>query len=91
MTVDIASRTGPMHVSEFPINCTNHDSHRTRTKAGIATARERGVSWGQHGKVLAQQNQDEAAAFAETLRPLLVELGTTGVNGPTAIAREPDA
>lgn len=87
MPVDTAARTRPMHVSEFEINCNCYDNHPARTRAGIAQARACNVSWGSHGKSLARQNREEAVAFAENLRPLLVELGANNVRDATAIAR----
>lgn len=82
------TRTGPMPVSECDLKDNFHDDHRTRTKAGIAQARARGISWGQHGKVLARKNQQEAKAFAENLRPLLLEMGCKIFRGATTVARE---
>lgn len=48
--------------------------HRQRTKQGIAKAKGNGVSWGAYGVVLAKQNKDTAQAYAETLRPLFIDL-----------------
>jgi len=47
---------------------------RDATRAGIAAARERGVEWGSAGKIRAAENSASADQFAESLRPLLIEL-----------------
>ncbi len=88
MTAKNTGSKGPISVSEPAIIVIDHDDHRARTKDGIAQARAAGVSWGPHGKVLADRNRAAAAAFAETLRPLFVELGIENHRGPTAIAQE---
>ena len=63
----------------------NHSEH---TKKGIARARAEGVIWGTHGKVLAAHNQQEAQEFAESLRPLLLDLMSHGSTTPTKVARK---
>ena len=79
----------PLPVSECAIPCNEPAvSHAERTIAGISEARERGVQWGTFGKLLAERNRNEAQAFAEILRPLLIELGVNNIPRPTAIARE---
>ena len=79
----------PLPVSECEINVNEPAvSHAERTIAGIADARERGVQWGINGKLLAEKNRKEAQAFAESLRPLLIELGVNNNWGPTAVAEE---
>lgn len=44
------------------------------TREGIAKAKACGVVWGRHGAVLAARNRQDAQEFAETLRPLLLDL-----------------
>ncbi len=55
--------------------------HRDGTRLGIARARARGVTWGRHGKILAEQNRQQADEFAEELRPLILELNPTLPDG----------
>ena len=49
-------------------------NHSKKTKAGIAKAKAAGASWGRQGSVLAKKNQGTAQKFAESLRPLILEL-----------------
>lgn len=72
-----------------------------RTRAALAAAKARGVRLGNpngaahlHGrgnKAAVQAIQDEAQAFADRLRPILVDLQSEGVASASAIARELDA
>ena len=62
--------------------------HGTRTKIGIKKARARGVRWGMNGSKLAQHNRSAADQFAESLRPLILELMLTPRRGPVRLARE---
>lgn len=79
----------PLPVSECEIPCTVPAlSHAERTIVGISEARERGVQFGNNGKLLAERNCKAAQTFAESLRPLLIELGANHNWGPTAIAEE---
>src|SRR5689334_21890961 len=64
------------------------ETHGQRTKTGIATARENGTQWGQHGRVLAQKNREAAQAFAEAMHPIIRDLMIAGCTGPTSLARE---
>ena len=59
-----------------------------KTKLGIAKARSRGVVWGRHGAVLASHNKAGAREFAESLRPLLLELMRVCRLGPRRLARK---
>ena len=59
-----------------------------QTREGIARARSRGVEWGQHGKVLAEQHRKEADAFAKKLRPCLFEVVVHCGPRSTRIAKE---
>jgi len=63
-------------------------NHGERTRIGIIKAKERGVAWGTHGQVLANQNKQQAQVFAEALRPLILELMLERVRGPKALAVE---
>ena len=45
-----------------------------RKKPALAAAKARGVELGANGKLLTAQHKIEALAFAETLRPKLVQL-----------------
>ncbi len=58
------------------------------TKRGIALARARGVAWGRHGALLAARNRREAREFAESMRPVLLDLMRFGRRGPRRLARE---
>lgn len=49
-------------------------NRRESTKQGIARAKARGVVWGRYGAVLADRNMQGAQAYAETMRPLLLDL-----------------
>ena len=62
--------------------------HGEKTRAGIIKAKARGVDWGAHGRVLADQNKQQAQIFAESLRPVILELKLERVRGPKAIAEE---
>ncbi len=59
-----------------------------QTKQGIARARARGIAWGAHAPVLAQQNRERADQFAESLRPLMLQLMLARRRGPVKLARE---
>lgn len=59
-----------------------------QTKQGIAKARARGIVWGAYAAVLAQQNRERADQFAESLRPLILELMLARRRGPVKLARE---
>ena len=63
-------------------------NHGEKTKIGIIEAKARGVDWGKHGQVLAAKNKHEAQVFAESLRPLILELRLDGCRGPKAISEE---
>ena len=58
------------------------------TRRGIALARAGGVVWGRHGAVLAARNRREAQEFAESMRPVLLDLMRFGRPGPRRLARE---
>ncbi len=58
------------------------------TRRGIALARAGGVAWGRHGAVLAARNRQEAHEFAESMRPVLLDLTRFGRLGPRRLARE---
>ncbi len=45
-----------------------------RTRAALAAAKARGMSLGQHGKVLAARNKADAMSFAQTMRTHLEEV-----------------
>ena len=53
-----------------------------QTKRGIARARARGIAWGAYAAVLAQQNRERADQFAESLRPLMLQLMLARRRGP---------
>ncbi len=62
------------------------------TKQGIARSMAQGAAWGQYGTVLADRNRQDARAFAESLRPLLLDIANErsigGPNlGPRPLAR----
>ncbi len=58
------------------------------TKQGIARSMAQGVAWGQYGTVLADRNRQNAQAFAESLRPLLLDLARERrLGGPRPLAR----
>ena len=57
------------------------------TKRGIALARARGVAWGKHGAVLAARNRQEADEFADSMRPVLLDLMRFSRLGPKKLAR----
>lgn len=63
-------------------------NHSKCTKKGIARARAKGVIWGTHGKVLAANNSQQAQEFAESFRPLLLDLISHGSTTPTKVARK---
>ena len=58
------------------------------TTQGIANAQSRGVVWGRHGAILAARNKVDAREFAESLRPLLLELMRVCRLGPRRLARK---
>lgn len=60
----------------------------TQTKIGIEKARNRGVAWGAHGKVLGKRNREEADEFAESLRPLILKLMLPKNKGSTRLAQQ---
>jgi hypothetical protein len=89
------TRNEPLHVSNCATSNIDTSDHSHRTKEGIARYREQGREWGANGKKLAKQNIEKATAFAESHRPLLIELGSeTPIWGKgnkiraTGIARE---
>jgi DNA invertase Pin-like site-specific DNA recombinase len=49
-----------------------------RTKAALAAAKQRGVKLGTYGTTLAAAQKERAQAFAEKLRPVMVEILETG-------------
>lgn len=53
-------------------------SHSELTREGIARSQARGVAWGTHSALLAQKSKDRAKAFAEKVRPVLLEICTEG-------------
>ena len=54
------------------------------TKQGIARSMAQGVAWGQYGAVLADRNRQDARAFAESLRPLLLDIvNDRPIGGPS--------
>ncbi len=58
------------------------------TKQGIARSMSQGVAWGQYGTVLADRNRQNAQAFAESLRPLLLDIANERpLGGPRPLAR----
>ena len=58
------------------------------TIQGIARAKAQGVVWGQYGAVLADRNRQDAQAFAESLRPLLLDIANERpLGGPRPLAR----
>ena len=63
-------------------------NHSEYTKKGIAGARAKGVAWGTHGEVLAARNRQEAQEFAESVRPLLLDLMSHGSITPSKVARK---
>ena len=59
------------------------------TKQGIARARAYGVIWGRYGAVLADRNKQDAQAFAESMRPMLLDLTKDRrLGGPRLLARK---
>ncbi len=76
----------PLPVNEMHLTANAMD-HSQKTKQGITIARSNGVHWGSHGAILAKHNKDAAQAFAETLRPLIVELMAHKCNGAASLAR----
>ena len=75
-------------MSSPAININGGSNHSELTRAGIARARARGVPRGTHSSALAERNREQAEAFAESLRPVVVELICGKVRGPTSLARE---
>ncbi len=54
------------------------------TIQGIADAKAQGTVWGRYGAVLAHRNRQDAKAFAESLRPLLLDLAKERpIGGPS--------
>jgi DNA invertase Pin-like site-specific DNA recombinase len=51
-----------------------------RTRNALAEAKKRGVELGKNGKVLAIRHRDEAAKWAEQLRPILVPMVEQGLS-----------
>ena len=59
-------------------------SRSERTKVGIARARACGAAWGRYGAVLAARNKEDAQKFAESMRPLLLDLANErSIGGPS--------
>src|SRR3954451_4088231 len=78
----------PKPVDGPAINSSPQVSRAERTAQGIAEARSNGIVWGSFGPELAFRNKNGADAFAEQLRPMLIELLVSGCKGPTAVAGE---
>ncbi len=77
----------PIPVNEMQLTESAMD-HCQKTKQGISIARANGVKWGSYGAILAKQNKDAAQTFAESLRPLIVDLmAHNKCNGPVTLAR----
>lgn len=72
-----------MNTNAIPCNL-----HSEKTRVGIMKSKASGTAWGTYGRELAIRNKQGAAAFAETLRPILVGLIVDGVRGPTALAEK---
>lgn len=56
------------------------------TRRGIAEARARGVTWGTGGRERADKNRAVATAFAESMRPLFIDLMLTGRGNASRLA-----
>jgi hypothetical protein len=80
--------TEPTPVTNCAISGIAKSQRSAQTRLGIAHAKQQGVVWGSTGKSLAAKNQSNALAFAETLRPLLIELAVFGIRRPTRLAQE---
>jgi hypothetical protein len=80
--------TEPTLVTNCAISFIAKSKRSAQTRLGIAHAKQRGVIWGSAGKSSAAKNQVTALLFAESLRPLLIELGVVGPLSPTRLARE---
>ena len=78
----------PTLVPDFAIGGSDADSRANQTRRGIAIARKAGRVWGLSAKSLAAKNAAAAVAFAETMRPLLIELAILGPARPSRLARE---
>lgn len=51
-----------------------------RTKAALAAAKARGVKLGSNGRQLARKHQDEAAAFAQSIAPIILPIAGQNVS-----------
>lgn len=78
---------GPILESPYAVKGMTGSIHSAKTRWGIAKARSQGAPWGQYGRVLAEKNREDANAFAETMRPTLLELGAINIRTPHAVAR----
>lgn len=59
-----------------------------RTKAALASAKERGIVLGANGAVLGAQNHQEASKRAEDLKSTVTELQSAGFNTVRSLAQE---
>ena len=67
-------------------------NHSKKIRIGIAMARAAGTQWGTHGAVLAKKNKDNSQEFAESLRPVILDLMLNAKSvkhrGSTALAEK---
>lgn len=59
-----------------------------RTKAALASAKERGIVLGAHGAILGAQNHQDASRRAEDLKSIVTELQSAGFNTVRSLAQE---
>jgi len=78
----------PLPVPILAIDCNCPATRSDQTRKGITLARARSVEWGRAGKDLAARNRDQASAFAEGLRLLVIKLMIKGLRRPARLARE---